>query len=193
MSGDNNGRQDLAVQLFEVQLEAMLDRGIDLVGRSVQLIGEIDEDTFKFIDGALTMLENQNRKSITIKIVSGGGDIYSALAIISRMRASQCKIITEGHGYVMSAATAILAAGNKRRLSSLATFMWHEASYEVGGKHAEVKAWIEQFDKEEERWAELMAQFSNETALFWADSAKHTDKFFTPKELIELGVIDESF
>lgn len=189
----SNERPDIAVQLFEVQLDAMLEKGIDLVGRSIQLFDEIDEKMLKFIDGALTILENQSRKGITIKIASCGGSTYDAQAIISRMRASPCKITTEGYGYVMSAATVILAAGHKRRLSKIATFMWHEVSYDASGKHSEVKAWIEQFDKEEEMWADLMAEFSETEPAFWLEQAKHTDKFFKADELIELGVIDESF
>lgn len=187
------GRQDLAVQLFELQIDSMLNRGIDLVGRSIQLIEDINADTVRYIDGALTLLENQNRQGITIKISSMGGSTYDALAVISRMRASKCKITTEAHGYVMSAATMILAAGHKRRISELATFMWHEASYEVGGKHSDMKVWIEQAEAEEKRWATFMARFTAKSREWWLEQAKHTDKYFMPDQLIELGVVDEIF
>lgn len=189
----SDAKVDLAVQLLQLQLDAMLENGIDLAGRSVQLYCEIDDAAFRFVDGALNILENQSRKGITIKINSMGGSVYDALAIIGRMKASPCKITTEGYGSVMSAATIILAAGNKRRMSEYALFMWHEHSYDAGGKHSEVKAWVAQFDKEEDQWATIMAKFTARPAEFWKSTGKHTDKFFNAQQLLELGVIDETF
>ena len=55
----------------------------------------------------MTTLENLNRKTITIKINSYGGDVYTALAIVGRMLESKCLLQTKGYGKIMSAATII--------------------------------------------------------------------------------------
>lgn len=184
---------DTTIQLLDLQMSMLMEHGIDIPSRTIQLFSEIDEKAFKFIDAALTLLENHSKKQVTIKINSPGGSVYDALAIIGRMKASPCKITTEGYGSVMSAATVILAAGEKRRMSRYSMFMWHEHSYDTGGRHSEVKAWVRQFDKEEEQWSQIMAEFSKKDAEFWKSLGKYTDKFFSAQELLEAGVIDEVF
>ena len=168
-----------------------LFEGINFKERVIVLKGDIDDDKFTMVEAALTELESYNKKSITIKIFSSGGDVYSALAIVGRMKQSKCRIITEGYGSIMSAATLILAAGEHRRCSRFAFFMHHESSYTVEGRHSEVVSHVEQAKKQEDQWATWMAHFSKKPKKFYLDKGMYVDAYWTPDELVSFGVIDE--
>ncbi len=189
----SNG-QEIAVHLFEVQTEIALKHGIDLPGRSIQLVGEIDEEMFMLIDAALTILEHQSKAKITIKINSPGGSIYDALAIVGRMQKSNCKIITEGYGCIMSAAGLILAAGNKRSMSKYAWYMFHEASWGADGTHTQIKHVAAQIEREEEMWSKAMESFTSASAEFWSREGKSgKDLYLDAGQCMELSIIDEVF
>jgi ATP-dependent Clp protease protease subunit len=166
-------------------------QGVNFKERSIRLTGEIDEAHFDLVDSALTELESQGRKSVTIVINSPGGDMYQALAIIGRLKRSPCHIVTEGYGQIMSASTLILAAGDRRKISSYAFFMHHEASYGGDGRHSEMKNLIKQADKEDDKWCEWMASFTDKDKKFWKTNGVGLDTYFTVEELLEFGVVDE--
>ena len=182
-----------AAEVFMLQAELLLKYNLDVAKRTFWIMGEINTKTLKHVDACLSILETQGRQKVTIKLCSEGGEVDEALAIVSRMQRSPCKVRVEAHGQCMSAATAILAIGSKRSVSKYVTFMFHEASYGIEGKHSEIKPWIAQFDKSEATWAALMAEHSNKDASFWLEQSKHTDKFLTPAQLLEYGVVDEIF
>lgn len=184
---------DTAVALMELQAELALKHGLNVPKRSFWINGTIDMKMLKHVDACLGLLEHQNSKHITIKLSSLGGECYSALAIVSVLKKSKCKVHIEAHGAIMSAATLILAAGDKRSISRYASFMLHESSYTVGGRHSEVQAWVEQFEKEEDVWAAWMSKLSGTDQDYWKNLGKHVDKFLTPEQLKELGVVDSIF
>ena len=183
----------------KISLQALLlsyefELGIDFQRRIIKITDEIDQFTFDLVDGAMTEMEHQSRSDITIKINSPGGSTYDALAVIARIRKSKCKVITEGYGHVMSAATLILASGTRRRsMAEDGFFMWHEASYTTEGRHSQNKAVVAQVEKEEALWAKKMAAQSKKTAKFWAEKGIGTDVFFTAAQLKKFGVVDEVF
>ncbi len=185
---------ELSVQMFELKMDTALKYGINIQSRTIQLVGEIDENMFILVETALTLLENDSKAKITIKINSPGGSVYDALAIVGRMEASTCKIVTEAYGAVMSAAGLVLAAGNKRRMSKRAWFMYHEASYEPGGTHSQIKHVTAQIEKEERAWINAMAEFTEAPAEYWAREGKAgKDLYLTAQECLTFGVIDEVF
>lgn len=174
-----------------LRLEYSFDHGINFKDRIIQITGEIERGDFNRIDAALSEMERNSKKAITIRINSPGGEVYEALAIIGRLRASKCQIITEAYGMVMSAATIILACGDKRRMSQHTIFMHHEASYGVSGTHSDVREEIEQMEREEELWCAWMADFSSKDKAFWRKSAKKKNFYMTAQECLSVGVIEE--
>jgi ATP-dependent Clp protease protease subunit len=172
-------------------LEYAFEYNVNFKERTILISREIDEIEFNRVENALTEMESQNRKSITIRINSPGGQVYQAMAIIGRMKRSPCQIITEGYGHVMSAATLILAAGDKRKISPYTFFMHHEGSYGVEGRHSAIKDIVKQTDREEEKWCEWMGQFTKKPKSFWAKSGVRVDARFEADELLEFGVVDE--
>ena len=187
-------KKEKKLERWQDRFKFFYEHDIDVKTRTIRIVGTIGHATdFEFIDSALSVLESESRKAITIKINSGGGAVYEALAIVGRMKASRCQIITEGYGHVMSAATLILAAGNRRRMSKYATFMHHESSYMVGGSHSQVKEEIEQMEKEEELWSGWMEELTTTDASDWRKFAHKKNLYLTAEECIKHGVIDEVF
>lgn len=182
---------DLKITQVALHLEYLFDRGVNFRDRIITLRGEIDEPMFDIVDSALSEMEHHSKSTVTIRIFSEGGSVYEALAIVGRIRRSKCHVVTEGYGCIMSAATLIFSCGHKRIMSEFCQFMHHEASYETGGRHTQIKATVEQMEKEEKLWAKWMARFSDKNEDFWYDFAQHTDKYFTAEECLELGVSDE--
>lgn len=182
---------DAKVNQAAVHLEYLFSYGVDFLTRTISISREIDEDTFHIIDSGMREMERVSRKGITILVNSYGGSVYDALAIVGRIRASTCQVTTIGYGKIMSASVLILACGDKRQMSEFATLMHHESSYGLEGRHAQNKATIKQFEKEEQTWAEHMAKFTNEDKEFWASEGVNIDKYFTAQECKELGVVDE--
>lgn len=175
-------------------LSYQFDHGVNFKERIINIVGEIDEDTFNLVDAALTEMESQSKKDITVKINSEGGSTYQAMAIIGRIKESKCGIVTKGYGAVMSAATLILASGTRKRtISSDACFMWHEASYGLEGRHSEIKNTVNQVEKEERYWADRMAECTSKDSHFWLTNGVGKDAYFDAKQLLEMGVVDELF
>lgn len=177
----------------DLHFEYSFGRGINFRKRIITISGGIDDKEFRKIDAAMNEFEAKNTQSITIKINSSGGTPYDALAIVGRLRQSKCKIITEGYGCIMSAATIVLASGDHRRISKYAWFMTHEAQYEINGKHSENASLVAQYEREETYWAKWMAAFSKKDQKFWRNAGKQSDEYFTAEQLLELGVVDELF
>ena len=185
------------VELEELalNLEYSFNKGVDRDNRIIRLTEDIEEHTFDWFDASMTMLESDSKtKTITIKINSYGGDVYAALGIIGRMQESRCRLVTKGYGKIMSASTAILAAGNMRYMSNLAEFMHHESSYEAGhareSEHAES---LKQSQSLSERWCFLMEILTGTPMNFWATHGVGKDLYLTPDKCVELNIIDEVF
>lgn len=191
--GINKATNDNKLSLMALHLECLFDRGVNFKTRTITLSDEIVFPMWDIVDAALSEMESQSRKKVTIRIHSEGGDVYEALAIVGRIERSPCKIITEGYGAIMSAATLILASGAERRISRLSEFMHHECSYGAEGRHSHVKDLVEQVEDEEDRWAKWMAEFSNRDKDFWKTEGVRKDARFTPEQLLEMGVVDEIF
>lgn len=182
-----------STEKLDLNLKHLFEYGVSLQSRTIQLVGEIDQEKFQLIDKALTEMERQNQKSVVLRINSEGGSVYDALAIIGRLENSKCRVITEGYGCVMSAATLVLAAGGKRRVSRRAWFMHHESSYDTEGRHSEIKEIVKQKEREEAQWAEVMAEYTDKSTSFWKKNGITQDAYFTAEELLGLGVVDEIF
>ena len=183
-------------ELKKLNLEWSFDRGVDILRRIIRLEGEVGEDIkFTHLDAALTEMEQRSsRKTITIKINSGGGYVVDAQAIIARIKASPCHIVTEGYGQIESSATLIFASGDRRRISRFCRLMVHEASYQIGGKHSEIANYVKQTTFEEDLWATWYYELTGyKTPIFWRKMMKGADNYFDAHKALEYQLADEVF
>ena len=186
---------DNKLTLAQMNVNWALEYGINLKERVITWSQDIEFPMFDIFDVALTIMESESKAKITIRLHSGGGGSYEAMAVVGRIQRSTCyhNIVIEGYGHIMSATCLILACAKKPKIHKWAQFMWHESHYEVDGKHSDIKAWVKQMDREEHIWAEAMAEFTGKTKKFWLDNGVHVDCFLTADKLLEYGVVDEVF
>lgn len=185
---------DAKVALKDLQVETQYKYGLNLQGRIITMSGEIDEGWFDMVDSGMSLLEAESEEEpITIRLHSPGGLLFEAMAIVGRIKASKCHVVTEGYGEIMSACCLLLAAGDTRRLSKYAWFMWHEPNMGIasGTRMSEVVHSAKQLEKEWDRWCGWMAEFTGKEQAFWVKTGKHLDKYFTPDEAKDVGVVDE--
>lgn len=175
-----------------LRLEYCFEKGINFKDRIIQITGLIEENvSFDYLDAALTEMERVSKKAVTIKLNSQGGSVYEALAMIDRMNESPCQIITKCYGTCQSAASLLLAGGDKRYMGRHAWFMHHEANYEIPrASHSEAKDFISQAEREEEQWCNAMAELSNQTKEFWREVSHKFDFYLTAEECLAFEIVD---
>lgn len=192
MSSKDKKDKDLSEDQF--RLEFVFDKGINLKDRIIQITGEIeDAASFDWLDAALTEMERDSKRAVTLKINSPGGSVYEALAMVDRIKDSKCQIITKCYGHAMSAASLILAAGDKRYIGSRSWLMVHEMSYDASGAHSNIKDQVQQAEREMQEWSRAMAEFTNQPTDFWLKAAHKQDFYLSAEECIMLGVVDGTF
>lgn len=190
-----NDRRKKQTDEKALNLEYSFNYGVDLENRIIRLTEDIQEFHFDMFDSALTALENESRKTVTLRLSSYGGDMYAALAIIGRMRNSKVAgFITEGYGKIMSGATAILAAGDKRSISSLTHVMHHEPSYEIGyDKHSNIQQEVKESETLSQMWASLFSELTGLPKQFWYEKGKTHDFYMSPDQCLRYNIVDEVF
>lgn len=113
----------------------------------VNEIGEVKE----FLDLINILKTAEEHDTVFIYLNTPGGNLYTAIQIISAMRQSNATVITCLEGEVASAGTLIFLAGHKYVVNPNCTFMIHNYSHWVGGKGNEVAIRVkysEQYFKE---------------------------------------------
>lgn len=176
---------------FMTNHNILFDKGLDLKSRKIRITGEINEHSFDHFDSCLTELENISSEPIRVIISSPGGNPYSALSIVGRLRTSKCQIITEGYGHIMSAAVMILACGDERSISKYAWFMAHKASYSLEGPHDTIMSEVKSMEQQEIVWAQWMSEFSSKTSEFWLSAVKQKNFYITAEQCLEYGIVDK--
>jgi len=135
--------------------------------------------------------ENKNQE-INMYINCPGGSVTATLAIYDTMQFLECPISTYCMGLAASGAAIILAAGGKGRRFALphSKIMVHQPYGQVGGQVSDIEIQAEEILKDRQRLNEIL---SNHTGQPIARIEKETDrdKFFTPAEAKESGLVDE--
>lgn len=90
----------------------------------------------------------EQRKPITIYIMSDGGYMSFMWAMLDAMLTSKTPIITVNLGVAASAASLIFLAGSKRLMMPTATVIIHEGSTEVAGDANKVMDATRNYNKE---------------------------------------------
>lgn len=157
----------------------------------IQVIGTINEEAFAAFSKSLRVCEESGIKKVTLELSSGGGVAYDALSFYNRMRHSSVEIIVLAYGLVASAAVLILAAGDKRLMTSEAWLMVHEDSTsELSAKVTNIEKEAKHLRAMEEQWNLLLELHSNTSSAAWEDYSRE-ETYFTSSDCLTLGIIDE--
>lgn len=157
------------------------------------LTGEIDENSV-FAAMEWIVYENldiKQKKILTLYINTTGGDLYQAFALIDMMKTSQHTIRVVGIGAVMSAGFLIFAAGTdgERYAAPNASFMCHQYSDSVSGKHHDLKATMRDGELMNERMISVLKDATGlAPSVIRKKLLSPTDTYLTAKEMVELGI-----
>ena len=169
-----------------------------LENHTYYLSGEIDEDTIndcvKWI--IYENLERREDKNLTLYINSTGGDLYQAFGLIDVMKHSHFPITTIGIGSAMSAAFLIFAAGaNGRRYAAKnCSFMCHQYSDNLSGKHHDLKATMKDGELMNEKMVQLLRESTGlAPSVIKKKLLPASDVYLTADEVVELGIADHLF
>jgi len=160
------------------------------------LSGEIEQDNIDACIKWLLMenLDKSSDKHLTLYINSTGGDLYSAFALIDVMRMSHHPIRTIGIGAVMSAAFLIFASGTRgqRFASRNTSFMSHQYSEQIEGKHHDLKAAMQECEIYNARMIACLQEATDlPVSKIKSKLLPPTDVYLTPQEVVDFNVADE--
>lgn len=172
-----------------------IEYGININDSVIYLHGDIMlGNLFDLVSKTRIILSNRPaekaKEPITVMLNSNGGDVYEALGYIDYMESLSVPVNVVARGRAMSAAAMILCcATGKRYASKRTTIMVHEASAEIFGKTADIKANADHIDSLEEDFYVLMASKTKQNEDFWRKACRK-DFYMTAEKALEYGLID---
>jgi len=193
ISNTNDGASVKKIEEFNA--EDRID--LRLLENSVYyLTGEIDEDTVTPIVRWIMYenLEAKDDKTLTLYINSTGGDLYQAFALIDVMKQSRHTISTVAIGACMSAAFLIFSSGTKgwRFAARNTSFMCHQYSDNLSGKHHDLKATMKEGEIYNQRMIDLLREATGlAPSKIRSKLLPASDVYLTSEEAIELGIADK--
>ncbi|MDU4787664.1 MAG: Clp protease ClpP [Clostridium sp.] len=134
-------------------------------------------------------LKNANGQPVTIKINSGGGDVFAGCEIYNELKNYSGEVTIEIHGLCASIASVIAMAG-KCKMSPLGEIMIHNVSTSTSGDYRDMEHSVEVLKKANKTVANayiLKTGMSEEEAYNLMDK----ETWLTADEALELGLIDE--
>ncbi len=173
-----------------------IDYGLSIKDSIIYLHGDIMlGNLFDFVSKTRLILANRPKENendpINLMINSNGGDVYEALGMIDYMETLSVPVNVIARGRAMSAAAMILCCGTGLRAASKSsTIMVHEASAEIFGKTADIKANADHIDELEEDFYKMMAVKTKQNEDFWRKACRK-DFYMSAEKALELGLIDK--
>ena len=161
--------------------------------RIIFLVGPVDDAVASVVSAQLLFLEAENpSKDISIYINSPGGIVTSGLAIYDTMQYVRPDISTVCTGQAASMGSLLLAAGaeGKRYCLPNSRIMIHQPSGGVQGQATDIEIQAREILSLRARLNEIYAKHTGQEVDFIADAVDR-DKFMSPEEAKEFGIIDE--
>jgi ATP-dependent Clp protease protease subunit len=109
----------------------LFETGLDIFGRTIFLIGQIDDQAVYRCLTGLQTLATDGRGGIRIVMNSVGGDEPGGYAIYDAIRSVKDTVTIEGYGAVQSIASLILQAADVRVLAPQCRFMIHNGNIDL--------------------------------------------------------------
>ena len=161
--------------------------------RIIFLTGPIDDSIASLICAQLLFLESENpKKEISFYINSPGGIVWSGLAMYDTMQYISSKIMTICIGQAASAASLLLAAGEKEMRFSLpnSRIMLHQPSGGYQGQVTDIEIQTNEIIKTKKKLNQIYSKHTNKE-IKEVEQIMERDKYFSPDEAIKFGLIDK--
>ena len=180
-----------------VQQDSRGERSFDIYSRllreRVVFVGTaIDDDIANLVVAQLLHLEAEDPdKDIQLYINSPGGVVYSGLAIYDTMRFIKPDVATTVCGIAMSMGSLLLAGGAKGKRSALpnSRILIHQPHGGFQGQATDIQIHAKESLALRRRMEEIYSEHTGRPVEEISDALER-DRFFTPEEALEYGMID---
>jgi ATP-dependent Clp protease protease subunit len=161
--------------------------------RIIFVVGPVNDGMASLVCAQLLFLESENpKKEISLYINSPGGVVTSGLAMYDTMQYIRPEISTVCVGLAASAGSLLLTAGRKGKRFSLpnSNIMIHQPSGGFQGQAADIEIHAKEILKTRDRLNKIYVKHTGQE-LSKIESAMDRDRFMTPDEAKDFGLIDE--
>ena len=180
-----------------VQQDSRGERSFDIYSRllreRVVFVGEaIDDNIANLVVAQLLHLEAEDPdKDIQMYINSPGGVVYAGLAIYDTMRFIKPEVATICCGIAMSMGSLILAGGaaGKRAALPNSRILIHQPHGGYQGQATDIQIHAEEAIGLRKRMEEIYAEHTGRPIEEISDALER-DRFFTPEQAADYGLID---
>ncbi len=152
-------------------------------------IGWDDAECLQFAD-RLNAAKTAGATSITLRINSPGGDVFSAMNMYDHMKACALPIRAEVHGLAASAATVLCMAADVIAMSEHAQFMVHQPFAIMGGNPDEMMNYAAMMVKERDRMFAIYGERCGKPGAT-VDADHKASVFYDAEAAIAYGFVDE--
>ena len=182
---------------YVIQTTPRGERGMDIYSRllldRIIFVGTpIDDQIANVVVAQLLHLEAEDPdKDISMYINSPGGVVYSGLAIYDTMRFIKPDVATTVCGIAMSMGSLLLAGGAKGKRSALpnSRILIHQPHGGFQGQATDIQIHAKESLALRRRMEEIYAEHTGRPVEEISDALER-DRFFTPEEALDYGMID---
>lgn len=183
---------------FVVEQTPRGERAFDIFSRLLEerivfVSGPITDEVANAVIAQLLLLQQKDpNKEIKMYINSPGGSAYASFAIYDTMQHLKAPLSTIAVGVTASAATALLAAGNKGKRSSLphSVIHIHQPVGQAGGQATDIEISAREILRLKDLYAETLAKHTGQAKTKVLKDIDR-DLFMTPVEAKSYGLIDK--
>jgi ATP-dependent Clp protease protease subunit len=180
-----------------VQQDSRGERSFDIYSRLLRervvfVGGEINDEIANLVVAQLLHLEAEDpEKDIQLYVNSPGGVVYAGLAIYDTMRFIKPDVATTCCGVAMSMGSLILAGGAQGKRFSLpnSRILIHQPTGGFQGQSTDIQIHAKEALELRRRMEEIYAEHTGKSREQVSDDLER-DRFFTPEEAAEYGLID---
>jgi len=161
--------------------------------RIVFLVGSVNDNVATLVTAQLLFLESENpKKEIFFYINSPGGLVTSGLGVYDTMQYIRTPVSTLCIGQASSMGSFLLAAGAKGKRFSLpnSRIMVHQPSAGFEGQATDIEIHANEIMFLKKRLNEIYSKHTGRS-VEEIKNALERDKFMTPQEAKEFGLIDK--
>ena len=161
--------------------------------RIIFLTGGVDDNVSSLICAQFLFLESENpSKDISLYINSPGGLVTSGLAIYDTIRYIRPDVSTVCVGQAASMGSLLLSCGAKGKRYALpnSRIMMHQPSGGAQGQASDIEIQAREIISLRERLNKIYAEHTGQK-LSVIEEAVDRDRFMSPTEALEFGLIDE--
>jgi ATP-dependent Clp protease protease subunit len=181
-----------------VEQTARGERAFDIYSRLLKeriifVVGPVNDHMASLVCAQLLFLESENpSKEISLYINSPGGVVTSGLAMYDTMQYIRPDISTICVGLAASAGSLLLTAGAKGKRFSLphSNIMIHQPSGGFQGQATDIEIHAKEILKTRDRLNKIYVKHTGQD-LKTIEDAMERDRFMTPHEAKEFGLVDE--